>query len=137
MFLWKQQFVTHELRGSDPPLYSSSARQIRNIQRLVSAGGRCSLASLTILFQSGATAHPAHANLATHTFGELVAICESKREQLQHESWGGEDGSVCLNFVVDLAGLKWPNSPTDQIERTKRSYLSPGEPSAVSLSRYR
>jgi hypothetical protein len=80
--------------------------------------------------ESGATAHPAHANLATHTFGELVAICESKREQLQHESWGGEDGSVCLNFVVDLAGLKWPNSPTDQIERTKRSYLSPGEPSA-------
>ena len=70
-----------------------------------------------------------------HSLGELVTICESKREQLQHENWRGEDGGVCLNFVVDLAGLKWPNPPTDQIERTKGSYLSPGELSAVSLSR--
>ncbi|KAF8269690.1 hypothetical protein EI94DRAFT_924825 [Lactarius quietus] len=69
--------------------------------------------------ESDATAGTVHENLATHSLGELVTICESKREQLQHESWRGEDGRECLNFVVGLAGLKWTNPPTDQIERTK------------------
>ncbi|KAI9440400.1 hypothetical protein H4582DRAFT_1781600, partial [Lactarius indigo] len=64
------------------------------------------------------------------SLGELVTVCESKREQLQHEDWRGEDGRVCLNFVVDLAGLKWPKPPADQIERTEGLYLSPGEPPA-------
>jgi hypothetical protein len=135
MFLWKQPFVMHEECGSDLPLYFNSARGIRNTQRLVSAGGWLSLASLTILFQSDATAVRAHEpneKLATHTFGELVTICELKRERLQHEGWRGEDGRVCLSFVVDLAGLKWPRPPADQMECTKGSRLSPGEPSAVS-----
>ena len=138
MFLWKQLSVMHEKCGSDLPLYFNSARRIRNIQRLASADGRLSLASLTILFQSDATAGRAlepNEKLATHSLGELVTICELKREQLQHEGWRGEDGRVCLNFVVDLAGLKWPKPPTDQIECTKGSRLSPGEPLAVSLSR--
>jgi len=99
-----------------------------------------SLASLTILFQSDTTAGRAHdpnAKLATHSFGELVTVCESKREQLQHVDWRGEAGRVCLDFVVDLAGLKWPKPPADQIERTKGLYLSPEEPSTVSVSRCR
>ncbi|KAI9464478.1 hypothetical protein BJY52DRAFT_1249355 [Lactarius psammicola] len=75
-------------------------------------------------------AHDPNKKLATHSFGELVTVCESKRAQLQHEDWRGEDGRACLNFVVDLAGLKWPKPPADQIERTKGSHLSPGELSA-------
>jgi hypothetical protein len=137
MFLWKQPFVMHEECGSDLPLYFNSARRIRNVQRFVSAAGRLSLASLTILFQSNPTAGRAHEPLATHSLGELVTICESKREQLQHEDWRGEDGRVCLNFLVDLAGLKWPMPPADQMECTKGSHLSPGEPSPVSLSQCR
>ncbi|KAH9026389.1 hypothetical protein EDB85DRAFT_1979767 [Lactarius pseudohatsudake] len=83
--------------------------------------------------ESDATAgrsHDPNEQLAAHSLGELVAVCESKREQLQHEDWRGEDGRVCLNFVVDLAGLKWPKPPADQIERIEKSYWSPGEPSA-------
>lgn len=73
--------------------------------------------------------HERNEKPTTHTLGELVTVCESTREQLQHEDWRGEDGIVCLNFVVDLAGLKWPKPPADEIERTKGSHLSPGEPS--------
>ncbi|KAH9004552.1 hypothetical protein EDB86DRAFT_2883979 [Lactarius hatsudake] len=83
--------------------------------------------------ESDATAgrsHDPNEQLAALSLGELAAVCESKRELLQHEDWRGEDGRVCLNFVVDLAGLKWPKPPADQIERTEGSYLSPGEPSA-------
>jgi hypothetical protein len=35
MFPWKQQFEALVGHGNDLPLYSSSARRIRNIQRLV------------------------------------------------------------------------------------------------------
>ena len=140
MFLRKQLSVMHEEHGSDLPLYFNSARRIRNVRGLVSADVRLSLASLTILFQSDATAGRAHEpndTVVTLSLGELVTICESKREQLQHEGWRGEHGSACLNFVLDLAGLKWPKPPADQMECFKGSHSSPGEPSAVSLSRCR
>ncbi len=127
--------------GNDLPLYFSSARRIRNIQRLVSADERLFLASLTTFYfiQSDATADHSYGpndKLATHSLGGPVNTCNSKREQLQQDVWRGEDGHVCLNFVVDLAGLKWPMPPADQIECTKVSYLSPEESSTVSLSQH-
>lgn len=140
MFPWKQLFVMHEEYGNDLPLYFNSARRIRNIQRLVSADGRISLASLIILFQSDPTAGHAHEpseKLATYSLGEIVTTCELKREQLQHEDWKGEDGRACLSFVVDLAGLRWPKPPADQMECTKGSHLSPEKPPTVSLSQCR
>ena len=64
--------------------------------------------------QSHATAgceSNSNAMLAALTLNELVSLCESKREKLQLGPWQGEMGRVCLNFLVGLAGLSWPELP--------------------------
>jgi hypothetical protein len=69
-----------------------------------------------------------------HSIGELVSLCESKRDLLQREGWQGEMGRLCLDFVVALAGFRWPEPPATRIGHTSESYLSPEKISTVKLS---
>lgn len=68
---------------------------------------------------------------AGRSIGELVSLCESKRDLLQRE---GEMGRLCLDFVVALAGFSWPELPTTQTEHINEPYLSPEKISTVKLS---
>jgi len=52
-----------------------------------------------------------NAMLGALTLSELVSLSESKREKSLLGSWQGEMGRVCLNFLVGLAGLSWPELP--------------------------
>jgi len=72
--------------------------------------------------------------LAALSLGELVSLCESKREILQRGAWEGEMGRVCLDFVVGLSGLSWPELLVAHAEHVKEPYLSPDKTLAVSLS---
>ncbi|KAH9967442.1 hypothetical protein BC827DRAFT_1174206 [Russula dissimulans] len=68
-----------------------------------------------------------NAMLAALSLGELVSLCESKRDLLQRGGWQGETGRVCLDFVVRLAGLRWPELPAADAERVDDSHLSSPE----------
>jgi hypothetical protein len=71
--------------------------------------------------------------LASLSFGELVSLCETKRDELQRGRWQGEAGRECLDFIIGLAGLSWPKLPAAQTELVAESYLSPEKISTVSL----
>jgi hypothetical protein len=73
--------------------------------------------------------------LATLSFGQLVSLCETKRDELQRGRWQGEAGRECLDFVIGLAGLSWPKRPAAQTELVAESYLSPEKISTVSIFR--
>jgi len=72
--------------------------------------------------------------LPSLSLGELVSLCESKRDLLQRGEWQGETGRVCLDFVVRLAGLRWPELPAADAERVDDSYLS--SPEKISTVRF-
>jgi hypothetical protein len=72
--------------------------------------------------------------LAGRSIGELVSLCESKRDLLQHEGWQGEMGRLCLDFVVALAGFSWPELPATHTGHINEPYLSPEKISTVKLS---
>lgn len=69
------------------------------------------------------------------SLGELISLCESKREKLERgsESWQGEMGHASLDFFVGLAGLSWPELPAGFTEHVNETYLSPEKISTVSL----
>lgn len=86
--------------------------------------------------QSTATAgceSNSNAMLAALSLGELISLCESKREKLERGSWQGEMGRTSLDFFVGLAGLSWPELPADFTERVNETYFSPEKISTVSL----
>jgi hypothetical protein len=86
--------------------------------------------------QSNATARcesSSNAMLAVLPLGELVSLCESKREKLQQDAWQGEMGRVCLDFFVGLTGLSWPELPMGYTERIDEPHLSPEKVSTVSF----
>jgi hypothetical protein len=72
--------------------------------------------------------------LAGLSIGELVSLCESKRDLLQREGWQGEMGRLCLDFVVALAGFSWPEPPTACTGHVNGSDLSPEQVSTVNHS---
>jgi hypothetical protein len=72
--------------------------------------------------------------LGGHPIGELVSLCESKRDLLQREGWQGEMGRLCLDFVVALAGFNWPELPATHTGHTNEPHLSPEKISTVKLS---
>ena len=65
--------------------------------------------------------------------GELVSLWKSKRDELHRGAWQGEMGRICLDFLVGLAGLSWPELPAGDTERINEPYLSPEKISTVSL----
>jgi hypothetical protein len=71
--------------------------------------------------------------LAALPLGELVLLCKSKRDELHREAWQGEMGRICLDFLVGLAGLSWPELPAGDTERINETYLSQEKISTVSL----
>lgn len=73
--------------------------------------------------------------LAALSFGELLSLCETKRDELQLGKWQGEVGRACLDFSIGLAGLSWPKLPVAQTGHVEESYLSPEKISAVSRFR--
>jgi hypothetical protein len=72
--------------------------------------------------------------LAGLSIGELVSLCESKRDLLQRGGWQGEMGRLCLNFVVALAGFSWPELPAAYTGHANGPHLSPEKISTVNLS---
>jgi len=72
--------------------------------------------------------------LAGRSIGELASLLESKRDLLQREGWQGEMGRLCLDFVVALAGLSWPELPAAHTGHINESYLSREKISTVNLS---
>jgi len=72
--------------------------------------------------------------LAGRSIGELVPLCEFKRDLLQREGWQGETGRLCLDFVVALAGFSWPELPANYTGHINESYLSPEKISTVKIS---
>lgn len=69
------------------------------------------------------------------SLGELISLCESKREKLERGPWQGDMGHASLDFFVGLAGLSWPEPelPAAFTERANETYLSPEKISTVSL----
>jgi len=67
------------------------------------------------------------------SLGELISLCESKRENLERGPWQGEMGHASLDFFVGLAGLSWPELPAGFTEGVNETYLSPEKISTVSL----
>lgn len=70
--------------------------------------------------------------LGALTLSEIVSLSESKREKLQLGPWQGEMGRVCLDFLVGLAGLRWPEPPAGHAEGVNETPLSPEKISTVS-----
>src|SRR6266850_2817553 len=86
--------------------------------------------------QSNATARcgsSSNAMLAALPLGEFVSLCKSKRDELHRGAWQGEMGRICLDFLVGLAGLSWPELSAGDAERINETYLSPEKISTVSL----
>ena len=73
---------------------------------------------------------------AGRPIGDLVSLCESKRDLLQHEGWQGEMGRLCLDFVVALAGFNWPElfATHPGYIHINESHSSPEKVSTVKLS---
>lgn len=85
--------------------------------------------SATAVCESNSNAMPVALSL-----GELISLCESKREKLlERGPWQGEMGHASLDFFVGLAGLSWPELPAGFTERVNEIYLSPEKISTVSL----
>lgn len=71
--------------------------------------------------------------LAALPLGEFLSPCNSKRDELHQGAWHGEMGRICLDFLVRLAGLSWPELSAGDAERINKTYLSPEKISTVSL----
>jgi hypothetical protein len=89
--------------------------------------------------QTDATAsrrHESNTTLTALSFGQLVSLCETKRDELQRGVWQGEAGRQYLDFAIALAGLSWPKLPVAHAEHVDvaKSYLSPEKISTVSPS---